>query len=157
LKPCRNTTTEIPVPSDTLALYELLVDVVALISLYGVVTLAIVRHTLRRRREAVTRKVRRIVTQDMLELSPGSVVLASTHEELISKVVPQVIKPSVVVSRLTHPDSAGVVLVCNLVAVVSPRTVCHTVCGGQQLSVLDHHFGAVNIGVVDGCLLRAFV
>jgi len=31
------------------------------------------------------------------------------------------------------------------------------VCGGQELSVLNHHFGAVNIGMVDGCLLRTFV
>ena len=93
--------------------------------------------------------------QNMLELGPGSMVLTPTHEELIGKVVPEVVEPSVVVSGLSCPDSAGVVLVCNLVAVFSPRTVCHTVCGGQQLSVLDHHFGAMNIGMVDGCLLRA--
>jgi hypothetical protein len=83
--------------------------------------------------------------------------LTTAHKELVSKVVPQVVEPSVVVSRLTDPDGAGVVLVCNLVAVFSPGTVCHTMCGGQQLSVLDHHFGAMNIGVVDCCLLRAFV
>jgi len=70
LKPCRNTATKVPVPVDTLALDELLVDVVALVSLYGVVTLAFVRHTLRRRREAITRKMRRVVAQDMLELGP---------------------------------------------------------------------------------------
>jgi len=70
LKPCRNTATKVPVPGDTLALDELLVDVVALVSLYGVVTLAFVRHTLRRRREAVTRKVGRVMAQDMLELGP---------------------------------------------------------------------------------------
>ena len=83
--------------------------------------------------------------------------LTTAHEELVSKVVPQVVEPSVVVSRLTGPDRAGMILVGDLVAVFCPRTVCHTVCGGQQLSVLDHHFGAVNIGMVDGCLLRAFV
>tara|TARA_Y100000385_G_scaffold194534_1_gene201358 strand:- start:550 stop:1050 length:501 start_codon:yes stop_codon:yes gene_type:complete len=157
LKPCGNTTTKVPFPVDALAFDELLVDVVALISLYGVITLAFVRHTLRRGREAVTRKVRRIMGQNMLELGPGSMVLTPTHEELIGKVVPEVVEPSVVVSGLSCPDSAGVVLVCNLVAVFSPRTVCHTVCGGQQLSVLDHHFGAMNIGMVDGCLLRTFV
>ena len=157
LKPCRNTTIKVPVPVDALAFYELLVDVVALISLYCVVTLAFVRHTLRRGREPAARKVRRVMGQHMLELSPGSMVFTSTHEELIGKVVPKVVEPSVVVSGLACPDSARVILVCNLVAVFSPRTVCHAVCGGQKLSVLDHHFGAVNIGMVDGCLLRTFV
>jgi hypothetical protein len=70
LEPCRNTATKVPVPGDTLAFYELLVDVVALISFYGVVTLALVRHTLRGRRETITRKVRRVVAQDMLKLGP---------------------------------------------------------------------------------------
>ena len=95
--------------------------------------------------------------QYMLELSPGSMVFTSTHEELIGKVVPEVVEPSVVVSGLACPDSARVILVGNLVAVLSPRTISHTVCGGQKLSVLNHHFGAVNIGMVDGCLLRTFV
>jgi hypothetical protein len=85
------------------------------------------------------------------------VLLATAHEELVSKVVPQVVKPSVVVSRLTNPDGAGMVLVSDLVAVFCPRAVSYTVCGGQELSVLNHHFGAVNIGMVDGCLLRTFV
>ena len=83
--------------------------------------------------------------------------LTTAHEELVSKVVPQVVEPSVVVSRLTGPDRAGMILVGDLVAVFCPRAVSHTVCGGQKLSVLDHHFGAMNIGVVDCCLLRAFV
>lgn len=83
--------------------------------------------------------------------------LTTAHEELVSKVVPQVVEPSVVVSRLTGPDRAGMILVGDLVAVFCPRAVSHTVCGGQKLSVLNHHFGAVNIGMVDGCLLRAFV
>lgn len=157
LKPCRSTTTEVPVPVDALAFYELLVDVVALISLYCVVTLALVRHTLGWGCEAAARKVGRVVGQDMLELGPGSMVFTSTHEELIGKVVPEVVEPSVVVSGLACPDSARVILVCNLVTVFSPRTVCNTVCGGKQLSVLDHHFGAVNIGMVNGCLLRTFV
>ncbi len=157
MKPCGNTATKVPVPVNALAFDELLVDVVALVSLYGVITFAFVGHRLRRGREAVTSKVRRVMRQDMLELGPGSMVLTSTHEELIGKVVPQFVEPSVVVSGLACPDSAGVILVCNLVAVVSPGTVRHAVCGGQQLSILDHHFGAVNIGVVDGCLLRAFV
>ena len=157
MKPCRNTTTKVPVPVDALAFYELLVDVVALVSLYGVITLAFVRHTLRRSREPATRKVRRVVRQDMLELGPGSMVFTSTQEELIGKVVPEVVEPSVVVSGLACPDSARVILVCNLVTVFSPRTVCNTVCGGQKLSILDHHFGAVNIGMVNGCLLRTFV
>jgi len=85
------------------------------------------------------------------------VLFATAHEELIGKVVPEVVEPSVVVSGLACPDSARVILVCNLVAVFSPRTIRHTVCSGQKLSVLDHHFGAVNIGMVDGCLLRTFV
>lgn len=84
-------------------------------------------------------------------------LLTTAHEELIGKVVPQVVEPSVVVCRLTDPDRAGMVLVSDLVTVFCPRTVSHTVCGGQKLSVLNHHFGAVNIGMVDGCLLRAFV
>ena len=84
-------------------------------------------------------------------------LLATAHEELVSKVVPQVVEPSVVVSRLTGPDRAGMILVGDLVAVFCPRAVSHTVCGGQKLSVLNHHFGAVNIGMVDGCLLRTFV
>ena len=84
-------------------------------------------------------------------------LFATAHEELVSKVVPQIVEPSVVVSGITDPDRAGVVLVCNLVAVFCPRTVSHTVCGGQKLSVLNHHFGAVNICMVDGCLLRTFV
>ena len=83
--------------------------------------------------------------------------LTTAHEELVSKVVPQVVEPSVVVSRLTSPDRAGMILVGDLVAVFCPRAVSHTVCGGQKLSVLNHHFGAVNIGMVDGCLLRTFV
>ena len=84
-------------------------------------------------------------------------LFATAHEELIGKVVPEVVEPSVVVSGLACPDSARVILVCNLVAVFSPRTIGHTVCGGQKLSVLNHHFGAVNIGMVNGCLLRTFV
>jgi len=85
------------------------------------------------------------------------VLFATAHEELVSKVVPQVVKPSVVVCRLTDPDRAGMVLVSDLVAVFCPRAVSHTVCSGEKLSVLNHHFGAVNIGMVDGCLLRTFV
>ena len=84
-------------------------------------------------------------------------LLATAHEELVSKVVPQIVKPSVVVSGLTDPDRAGMVLVSDLVAVFCPRAVSHTVCGGEKLSVLNHHLGAVNIGMVDGCLLRTFV
>ena len=84
-------------------------------------------------------------------------LLATAHEELVSKVVPQVVEPSVVVSRLTNPDRAGMVLVSDLVAILCPGTVSHSVCGGEKLSVLNHHLGAVNIGMVDGCLLRAFV
>ena len=84
-------------------------------------------------------------------------LLATAHEELVSKVVPQVVKPSVVVSRLTNPDRAGMVLVSDLVAVFCPGAISHTVCGGEKLSVLNHHLGAVNIGMVDGCLLRTFV
>lgn len=97
------------------------------------------------------------MTQYMLELGPGSMVLTSTHEELIGEVMPKVVEPSVVIRGLACPDGAGVVLVCNLVAVFSPRAIRNTVCSGQKLSVLDHHFGAVNIGMVDGCLLRTFV
>jgi len=85
------------------------------------------------------------------------VLFSTAHEELVSKVVPQVVEPSVVVSRLTNPDRAGMVLVSDLVAVFCPRAVSHSVCGGEKLSVLNHHFGAVNIGMVDGCLLRTFV
>jgi len=85
------------------------------------------------------------------------VLLATAHEELVSKVVPQVVEPSVVVSRLTNPDRAGMVLVGDLVAVFCPGAISHTVCGGEKLSVLNHHLGAVNIGMVDGCLLRTFV
>ena len=84
-------------------------------------------------------------------------LFSTAHEELVSKVVPQVVEPSVVVSRLTNPDRAGMVLVSDLVAVFCPRAVSHSVCGGEKLSVLNHHFGAVNIGMVDGCLLRTFV
>ena len=84
-------------------------------------------------------------------------LLSTAHEELVSKVVPQVVKPSVVVSRLTNPDRAGMVLVSDLITVFCPRTVSHSVCGGQELGVLNHHLGAVNIGMVDGCLLRTFV
>jgi len=85
------------------------------------------------------------------------VLLATAHEELVSKVVPQVVEPSVVICRLTGPDRARMVLVSDLVAIFCPGTVSHSVCGGQELSVLNHHFGAVNIGMVDGCLLRTFV
>ena len=84
-------------------------------------------------------------------------LFSTAHEELISKVVPQIVEPSVVICRLTGPDRARMVLVSDLVAVFCPGTVSHSVCGGQELSVLNHHFGAVNIGMVDGCLLRTFV
>lgn len=58
-------------------------------------------------------------------------LFATAHEELIGKVVPQVVKPSVVVSGLACPDGAGMVLVSDLIAVFSPGTVCYAVCGGQ--------------------------
>ncbi len=58
---------------------------------------------------------------------------------------------------VVYYNCGGCGLVCNLVAVFSPRTIRHTVCSGQKLSVLNHHLGAVNIGMVDGCLLRTFV
>ena len=84
-------------------------------------------------------------------------LFATAHEELVSKVVPQVVEPSVVICRLTGPNRSRMILMSDLVAIFCPGTVSHSVCGGEKLSVLNHHLGAVNIGMVDGCLLRTFV
>ena len=94
------------------------------------------------------------MTQDFAKFVPRCVFLTTTGKEFVSQTMPKIVKPSVMIGGRAHPDVAGMVLVCDLVAGVGPGAVRHTMSGRQQLSILDHHFGAVNIGMVDGCLLR---
>jgi hypothetical protein len=63
---------------------------------YTVRTLELVRHTLRRVLPAIVRKLRD-VAQDVTQLSPRSVVLASTLTKLVAKLTPKLVEPSVVI------------------------------------------------------------
>jgi len=116
--------------------------------------LVLVGHALRRIRERQELETLGSVAENVLELGPRGVMLASTVVELLSQRRPQLIQPQVVLLRCTSPDSAGMVLVCNLVALICQRTFHHMMRGGHELSVLDHHLGAVLIAVVFGSRLR---
>lgn len=78
--------------------------------------LVFVGHALRGIRERQELETLGSVAENVLELDPRGVVLASTVVELLSQCRPQLIQPQVVLLRCTSPDSAGMVLVCNLVA-----------------------------------------
>lgn len=72
-------------------------------------------------------------------------VLASTLTELVVKLTPQFVEPSVVVDGGTGPDGAGMVEVCDLVALVSIRAVSHTMSRGHKLCILDDHLATMLI------------
>jgi len=75
-------------------------------------------------------------------------VLASPLVKLHSKLTPHVKQPRIVISRLTNPDSTGMILVRDLVALISIEAVGFTMSSRHELSVLNHHFGAMGVGVV---------
>lgn len=81
----------------------------------------------------------------MTKLAPRHVMLASTLVELVVKLTPKLIEPSVVVVGRASPDGAGVILVCDLVALVSIRAVSHTMSRGHKLRVLDDHLATMLI------------
>ena len=81
-------------------------------------------------------------------------VLAPTIVELSSQCAPKLVQPLVVLRRLTSPDGRGMVLVSSFVALLCPRTVRQTMCGRHELSVLNHHLGAVLVAVVHCSELR---
>lgn len=97
------------------------------------------------------------MAQDALELGEGGVLLATAQEELVGKATPHVVEPGVVVGGLTDPNRTGMVTVSDLVALVSVGAVGLTVSGGEQLSILDQHLGAVNVSVVAGTLVRSVI
>ena len=72
-------------------------------------------------------------------------VLASTLTELVVKLTPQFVEPSVVVVGCASPDGAGMILVRDLVALVSIRAVSHTMSRGHKLCVLDDHLATMLI------------
>jgi hypothetical protein len=115
------------------------------VRLYTVRTLEVVRHTLRRINPTSSRKRRRSVAQDMTKLAPRQVMLAPTLVELVVKLTPKLIEPSVVVVGCASPNGAGVILVCDLVALVSIRAVSHTMSRGHKLRVLDDHLATMLI------------
>ena len=81
-------------------------------------------------------------------------VLASTVVKLSSKCAPKLIQPHVVLRRLTSPDGRGMVLVSSFVALLCPRAVRQTMSGGHELSVLNHHLGAMLVAVIHSSELR---
>jgi hypothetical protein len=115
------------------------------IRLYTVRTLEVVRHTLRRVNPTSSRERRRSVAQDMTKLAPRHVMLAPTLVELVVKLTPQFVEPSVVVVGCASPDRAGMILVCDLVALVSIRAVSHTMSRGHKLCILDDHLATMLI------------
>jgi hypothetical protein len=129
----------VPSPSSKL---PLLLAVKSTICLYTIVTFKVVRHTLRRVLPAIVRE-RRAVAQDMTQLSPRCVVLASTNAELVAKLTPKLVKPYIVIVRCASPNSAGVILVGDLVNLISILTLSHTMSRGHELSVLDDHFATM--------------
>jgi hypothetical protein len=84
------------------------------------------------------------------------VVLASTLTELVVKLTPQFVEPSVVVIGCTGPDGAGMILVCDLVALVGIRAVSHTMSRGHELSVLDDHLATMLITMPLSANTRVF-
>ena len=72
-------------------------------------------------------------------------VLASTLTELIVKLAPQFVEPSVMVDGCASPDGAGVILMCDLVALVSIRALSHTMSRGHKLCILDDHLATMLI------------
>jgi len=141
-----------PLPLGEASLVALVVGPVGSQAVLG--ALVLVGHTLRGIGERVQHEAFGGVAENVLELDPRGVVLASTVVELLSQCRPQLIQPQVVLLRCTSPDGAGMVLVCNLVALICQRTFHHMVRGGHELSILDHHLGAVLIAVVFGSRLR---
>jgi len=81
----------------------------------------------------------------MTKLAPRKVMLASTPVELIVKLTPQFVEPSVVIAGCASPDGAGVILVCDLVALVSIRAVSHTMSRGHKLCILNDHLATMLI------------
>jgi hypothetical protein len=92
----------------------------------------------------------------MTEFPPRCVGLASTPDELVVKLTPQFVEPSVVITGCASPDGAGVVLVCDLVALVSIRALSHTMSRGHELSVLDDHFTTMLVTMPLGTNSRVF-
>jgi hypothetical protein len=84
------------------------------------------------------------------------VVLASTLTELVVKLTPKLIEPSVVVDGCTGPDGAGMVKVSSLVALVSIRAVSHTMSRGHKLCVLDDHLATMLITMPFRTYTRVF-
>jgi len=88
---------------------------------------------------------RRAVAQDVTQLSPRCMVLASTLTELVAKLTPKLIEPSVMVKGCASPNSAGVILVSDLVNSISIRAVSHTMSRGHKLCVLNDHLATMLI------------
>ena len=126
------------------------------ICLYTIRTLELIRHTLRRVLPASMGEIRRSPPQDMTKLSPRSVVLASTLTELVAKLTPKLVEPSVVVVGCASPDGAGMVEVCDLVALVSIRAISHTMSRGHKLCVLDDHLATMLITMPFSANTRVF-
>ena len=111
-------------------------------------TLVLVGHTLRRLLKGALREPGRDVAEHILELGPRAMILASTIVELSSQCAPKLVQPLVVLRRLTSPDGRRMVLVSSFVALLCPRAVRQTMRGGHELSVLNHHLGAMLVAVV---------
>jgi hypothetical protein len=122
------------------------------ISVDGVVTLVFVRHTLRRVNPTIGIEVR-VVAQDVTQLSPGCVDLATTTRELIVQFTPQLEQPAIMVMGCASPDGAGMVEVSDLVDIISPHAASEAMSSGHKLCVLDDHLGAVLVTVVLGTFL----
>jgi len=116
--------------------------------------LVFVGHALRGIRERQELETLGSVAENVLELDPGGVVLASTIVELLSQCGPQLIQPQVILLRCTSPNGARMILVCNLVALICQRAVHYVVRGGHKLCILNHHLGTVLIAVILGSRLR---
>jgi hypothetical protein len=92
----------------------------------------------------------------MPKLAPRKVMLPSTLVELVIKLTPQFVKPRIVVVRCASPNSAGVILVSDLVNLISIRTLSHTMSRGHELSVLDDHFATMLVTMPLGANSRVF-
>ena len=83
-------------------------------------------------------------------------ILASTLTKLVAKLTPKLVEPSVMVVGCTGPDSAGVVEVCDLVALVSIRAVSHTMGCGHKLCILDDHLATMLVTMPLSANTRVF-